>query len=28
VIFYGGLLYAALRPYKVQGEFAHGDVHV
>jgi uncharacterized membrane protein len=28
VVFYGGLLYAALRPYKVQGEFAHGDVHV
>ena len=25
---YGSLLYAALRPFKVQGEFAHGDVHV
>src|SRR5215207_285632 len=22
------LLYAALRPYKLEGEFAHGDVHV
>jgi uncharacterized membrane protein len=25
---YGSLLYAAVRPFKVQGEFAHGDVHV
>jgi uncharacterized membrane protein len=22
------LLYTALRPYKLEGEFAHGDVHV
>jgi uncharacterized membrane protein len=26
--FYGWVLYAALRRYKSEGEFAHGDVHV
>src|SRR3954452_14934810 len=26
--FYGGLLYAALRPFKAEGEIAYGDVHV
>ena len=27
-VFYGGLLYAALRPFKAEGEIAYGDVHV
>ena len=26
--FYGGLLYATLRPFKAEGEIAYGDVHV
>ena len=26
--FYGWLLYAALRPFKAEGELGHGDVHV
>jgi uncharacterized membrane protein len=27
-VFYTSLLYTALRPLRLQGEFAHGDVHV